>query len=423
MNTSFAALNHSCRCVTLDADLLWRKLEKRLGTGINTGDIVELIKQQRPHLFSNTAVFMTANDVAQMTTLIRAIEATTQTAIYRDKVLAWAAPIAQRAPAAKGVFVSYDFHLSDSGPKLIEINTNAGGALLNIVLAGAQRACCEEAAKSNMTATNTLALEEALIAMFRAEWAAARGDASLRSIAIVDDEPEQQYLYPEFRLFQSMFQRHGFQCSVVDARALRFQNGQLVHDGAPIDLVYNRLTDFILAEPSHAALREAYTAGAAVVTPHPHAHALYADKRNLVLLTDPAFIANIPIAAALQQRLREDIPLTRKVTPEQADEFWQTRSQWFFKPASGYGSRAAYRGDKVTKRVFNEIIAGNYVAQQLVPPAERVIDYASATTMLKFDVRAYAYGDELQLLAARLYQGQTTNFRTAGGGFAPVFWR
>lgn len=25
------------------------------------------------------------------------------------------------------------------------------------------------------------------------------------------------------------------------------------------------------------------------------------------------------------------------------------------------------------------------------------------------------------LVAARLYQGQTTNFRTAGGGFAPVF--
>jgi hypothetical protein len=24
-------------------------------------------------------------------------------------------------------------------------------------------------------------------------------------------------------------------------------------------------------------------------------------------------------------------------------------------------------------------------------------------------------------VAARLYQGQTTNFRTAGGGFAPVF--
>jgi hypothetical protein len=37
------------------------------------------------------------------------------------------------------------------------------------------------------------------------------------------------------------------------------------------------------------------------------------------------------------------------------------------------------------------------------------------------DIRAYVYNGEIQLLAARLYQGQTTNFRTQGGGFAPVF--
>jgi hypothetical protein len=27
----------------------------------------------------------------------------------------------------------------------------------------------------------------------------------------------------------------------------------------------------------------------------------------------------------------------------------------------------------------------------------------------------------VQWIAARLYQGQTTNFRTPGGGFAPVY--
>ncbi len=40
---------------------------------------------------------------------------------------------------------------------------------------------------------------------------------------------------------------------------------------------------------------------------------------------------------------------------------------------------------------------------------------------LKLDLRAYVYDGRVQLTAARLYQGQTTNFRTAGGGFAPVF--
>lgn len=40
--------------------------------------------------------------------------------------------------------------------------------------------------------------------------------------------------------------------------------------------------------------------------------------------------------------------------------------------------------------------------------------------LLKSDVRCYVYNGQLQLVAARLYQGQATNFRTAGGGFAPV---
>ena len=38
----------------------------------------------------------------------------------------------------------------------------------------------------------------------------------------------------------------------------------------------------------------------------------------------------------------------------------------------------------------------------------------------KLDIRLYTYGGQLLLAAARLYQGQTTNFRTPGGGFAPV---
>ena len=39
----------------------------------------------------------------------------------------------------------------------------------------------------------------------------------------------------------------------------------------------------------------------------------------------------------------------------------------------------------------------------------------------KTDVRLYTYDGKVLLMAARLYQGQTTNFRTPGGGFAPVF--
>ena len=40
---------------------------------------------------------------------------------------------------------------------------------------------------------------------------------------------------------------------------------------------------------------------------------------------------------------------------------------------------------------------------------------------LKLDVCNYVYDGQAQLVAARLYEGQATNFRTAAGGFAPVF--
>ena len=37
--------------------------------------------------------------------------------------------------------MGYDFHLGADGPMLIEVNTNAGAAFLNALLARAQRAC------------------------------------------------------------------------------------------------------------------------------------------------------------------------------------------------------------------------------------------------------------------------------------------
>lgn len=42
-------------------------------------------------------------------------------------------------------------------------------------------------------------------------------------------------------------------------------------------------------------------------------------------------------------------------------------------------------------------------------------------SMLKYDIRNYVYDGRVQSMAARLYSGQTTNFRTPGGGFAPVY--
>lgn len=90
-------------------------------------------------------------------------------------------------------------------------------------------------------------------------------------------------------------------------------------------------------------------------------------------------------------------------------------------PHKAWVAGPAYRGDKLTKRVWQQIMTGDYVAQTLVPPSDRLISRKAMSHPLKFDVRNYVYDGAVQFITARLYQGQTTNFRTPGGGFAPVF--
>ena len=187
-----------------------------------------------------------------------------------------------------------------------------------------------------------------------------------------------------------------------------------------IDLVYNRLTDFYFEDPKHQVLRTAYERDLAVITPHPRAHALYANKRNLALLSDAGALERVDASREIIDVLLRGIPTTREVSG--CDEsWWQARRKWFFKPHSGFGSRGTYRGDKLTRRVFTEVMKGEYIAQELTPPGERLRSVSGGKNAFKVDVRCYVYAGKIQLMAARLYQGQTTNFRTAGGGFAAVY--
>lgn len=405
-HSSADLLNHACFCRTLD--------EARLRS------LLSDLTQTHLHLFSATAVFVAQATAQKITDVVQALERVMALPAYQAQALARAPAIAQHGFGPLGVCMGYDFHLSPQGPRLIEINTNAGGALLNAALARAQVACCEAMGWAFMPRPPADPVEQALFAMFLAEWQRQRGLAPLKTVAIVDDAPEAQYLAPEFALFAQLFESHGVRARVVDAATLQWMDGLLQHEGTPIDLVYNRLTDFDLSAPHHAALRSAYTAGAAVVTPHPRAHALYADKRNLIALSDDALLAQWGASPADRALLHAAVPATQAVRPAQAEALWAQRRQLFFKPVAGYGGKAAYRGDKLTKRVWADILAGDFVAQALVPPSERLIAVDGVQSDLKFDVRAYTYAAQVQLLAARMYSGQTTNFRTQGGGFAPV---
>ncbi|HEX6572615.1 MAG TPA: hypothetical protein VF055_11380, partial [Steroidobacteraceae bacterium] len=85
------------------------------------------------------------------------------------------------------------------------------------------------------------------------------------------------------------------------------------------------------------------------------------------------------------------------------------------------GGKAAYRGDKLTRGAFEHVLSNRYVAQSIAPTSSRRVRMDDGSDVdLRVDVRNYAVQGQTWLRAARLYRGQTTNFRTAGGGFAPV---
>jgi hypothetical protein len=400
-----ASLNRNCDCSATDVPALRLELS---------------ITESHPHLFSAAPVFVEATHLLAMQELIDAVNAVTRLPGYELRALSAAPEIAGHRTKALGAFTAFDFHITTDGPRLIEINTNAGGALLNAAARRAQPPCCPGNDERFRTAPDAGTLENRFVAMFEHEWQLVRGAAPLRSIAIVDEHPERQYLYPEFLLFRKLFQAHGYDVVIADPQELTGGSNGLVCHRRSIDLVYNRLTDFYLEQPAHRALRLAYESGSAVITPHPRAHALLASKRNLALLTDTDFLQSIAAAPSDVITLSRMIPPTYCVDAAN-EEWWSDRKRWFFKPVDGFGSRGGYRGDKMTRRVFAEVARGGYVAQEFTPPGERWRTREGRRESFKVDTRAYVYDGVIQLVAARLYQGQTTNFRTAGGGFAPVY--
>lgn len=412
-------LNLHCACQFLDADLLKAELE----AGPDLAGLADKIAQTHPHLFSSTMVFITPVQRDQMQAIVRAVTELAALPSWQADALNSAPDIARVDWGSEGVFFGYDFHLGEHGPQLIEINTNAGGALLNLALARAQTACCKACPPQQAVPITLNELENTWLAMFEQEWQARHGTLRLQTIAIIDEAPEQQYLYPEFLLFQRLFTQAGIRCLIADPRDLSWHGQKLWLDDVAIDLVYNRLTDFYFEQDASQILRQAFEAGDVVVTPTPRAHALYADKRNLTKLSSLQQIIEYGASSDTAQVLQTGVPATFYVSSANADTLWAERRKLFFKPAKGYGSKAAYRGDKLTKRVWDDILASeNYVAQTYSAPGKRLVAITEQQCCdLKLDIRAYVYRGEIQLFAARLYNGQTTNFRTSGGGFAPVY--
>ncbi|MGZ3721738.1 MAG: hypothetical protein ACXVA9_02330 [Bdellovibrionales bacterium] len=314
----------------------------------------------------------------------------------------------------ESVLMAYDFHTDENGgAHLVEVNTNASGFLLSSLM---------EMVHSGESPESYVPLQKLRQSFFDELnlW----GKASAKpAIAICDEDIPEQKMYAEFLMYRDWFRANGWTAEFCEGRDFTFSGGQLVAPLLPrVDLVYNRLTDFYLENPAHMALRQAFEAQAACISPNPREYWLLADKQRLIELGTPGFLESAGAApeeiGALQKVL---IPTFEKSAFTSEDEIWAQRRSLFFKPKRSHGGKSVYRGESVSRKVFERLMSEDILIQKFTPAQKMPTDDPrSVLSNWKFDLRFYAYADQIQLVVARIYQGQVTNFSSPLGGFSKV---
>lgn len=182
-----APLNQRCACELVDVVRLHEVIRSAF-PGFTSDPTVHA------HLFSPYALFVDRAALDAMGRVATVIFDVAANRRYRQHVMKWAPSTATHDPGSAGGVLGLDFHLTVDGPRLIEVNTNPGGLLLNAMLLDGVRSCAPAAWTTWTTAAKAR----------NAAVAAWLDDARQQSrrmpsrLAIVDSAPREQFLYPEF---------------------------------------------------------------------------------------------------------------------------------------------------------------------------------------------------------------------------------
>ena len=295
------------------------------------------------------------------------------------------------------VLMAYDFHLDNETVQLIEVNTNASAFLLVNSL--------YQFKKLN----HTKALED-LKSSFQKEWSRlSRKTTAPKKVVLIDQEPLKQKMAVEFFMYKDFFQSMGWDMEILDSKQLKADDKQELYSpkNEKIDFIYNRSTDFYFE--NHPLLAKAYQESACVILPQPKDYFLLADKARMADWFSKDWTE--------LKEIKNNLLKTQLLNSQNKQEFWQNRKKYFFKISQGHGGKMAYRGSSISRKKFEELFQYKSLAQEYSAPS-RIKD--SKLQEWKLDLRAYVYKDHIQQLVSRVYQGQLTNFKAPGSGFATV---
>lgn len=349
-------------------------------------------------------------DLRQMLALVRLVYRLSRTEGYRQAVFPQLPEVCRFDPGHDALMMGYDFHLTADGPRLIEVNTNAGGGYIAWL--------SEAQSQGHDPIDLSQRIQRRLFATFRQEWHAfSAGETALQRVVLVDEEPQEQPLYPELLACRDWLRKQGVSAEIAAPEQLSADRSGVSFEGKKVDLIYNRHCDFFLEQPEMAGLQDAYLAGSVCLSPNPFAYGLLADKRRLALWSDQPALAALGLSATDQQLLLKLVPESRLLVDCDADQVWAERKKLIFKPVTRFGSRGVLMGKSITRKRFAEQDPATTLVQQVVPPS---VERDESGQEFKVDLRLFVYRQQLLGIGARLYQGQVTNLRTEGGGFAPV---
>lgn len=331
-------------------------------------------------MFSPTQIKISKTSFKEIKTTISSIFNLRESDSYRSKFRSHLID-----PGNNSILMSYDFHLTDNEElKLIEINTNASFLAIGSFMNKAHGLPEFDFEILKQDINNELKLFGRSV--------------KNPNIAIIDEKPSEQRLFSEFLLYQQIFNEWGWHCEIKDITEVTGLE----------DIIYNRYTDFYLHEKKSAQLFDFYQNKKICFSPHPYEYFLLADKQRLIDISGQKLL-NIP-------QILKCFP----VLEDNKEELWTQRKGLFFKPLRSFGSKQAYRGASISRKAFDELTSGEFIAQEYIPPGEKIISTPDGDSKFKFDLRCYAYQGQLEFITARVYQGQVTNMRTPYGGFAPV---
>jgi hypothetical protein len=302
----------------------------------------------------------------------------------KDQYAAQGLPV----PQNESVCTSYDFHwTTDNELKLIEINTNAAFLALGTEL-------------YDFHQTGNSFKADDIVKMFSNEAKLCGQD--LKHLTLIDEAPSSQRLYIEFLIYQKILEKNGIKTEIKDVSE--------VNSSEQSDLIYNRYTDFYLNDVVKSkTIRELYQNGKINLSPNPYEYFLLADKQRMI---EWQHQTDLPVPKSLLK--------TYDLGTAEREFIWTERKKLFFKPKNSFGSKQAYKGAAVSHKTFDEFYGASMLAQEYAQPGEVDVRVGTETLKMKYDLRCYAYQGKLQIVIARLYQGQTTNLKTTGGGFTIV---